>query len=121
MTWSPSQPRKVTECIPQDTRGPKRLWDKPAGWVLRVRGADGGTRPMEFCCPVHGRFTVEVERGEDPDAVACPVEVMLSDDVDCGVCGGPNCHCTDISCGEPSPWSPSSGPALWHSAGEVMS
>lgn len=107
MTWSPSEPKKVTECIPQDTRGPKRLWDAPAGWVLRTRGAMGGTRPMEFLCPVHGRFVVDVPRGYDPDVEPCPSGVELELDV---------AH----QCGLSSPWSPSTF-GIWASSGEVMS
>lgn len=114
MTWSPSEPKKVTACQPLDTRGPKRLWDAPSGWVMRTRGADGGTRPMEFCCPVHGRFEVDVPRGEDPDAVACGREDVVSLET------YPPQQVME-RCGLSSPWSPSSAPAIWPSAGEVTS
>lgn len=124
MTWSTTPTRKHIECIPLDTRGPKRLWDAPAGWVLRTRGADGGTRPLEFLCPVHGRFTVEVPRGEDPDAVACAAIVLdyarterrrnaegfIEDHV----------YRPSVPCGLSSPWSPS-GFGIWASSGEVKS
>lgn len=108
MTWSPSEPKRVTACTPLDSRGPKRLWSTGPGWVKRDRPAAGGTRPLEFCCPVHGRFTVDVPRGEDPDAVACPTP-----DLDWPVAGGGYLSC-DLS----SPWSPSTF-GLWKSAGEV--
>lgn len=120
MTWSPVPTRKHIECTPFDTRGPKRLWDAPAGVVQRARGDVGRLVAHDYLCPVHGRFEVQVPSNDVPDAVACPVEIVLDDDGNCTACGGPNCACTDLACGERAPWSPGVV-NVWKSSGEVAS
>lgn len=107
MTWSPTPTRRFTECIPGDTRGPKRLWDAPAGVVSRERGDVGRLVAHDYLCPVHGRFEVQVPSSDVPDEVLCAVhdehETMWG------------------ACGRTSPWSPGTAPAIWPSSGEVMS
>lgn len=49
---------------------------------------------LEFCCPVHGRFELTVERATDPDAAPCPA---LDEDLYDWKQGGP-------LCGISSPW-----------------
>ena len=117
MTWDIAKPtRQVTECTPTDTRGPKRLWDAPAGLVRRDRGDVGRIVRHDYLCPVHGRFEVEVASNDVPDYMACPFDV------------GPPEHAIDFveddrvvpSCGELALWSPSTF-GIWQSAGEVSS
>lgn len=101
MTWSPTPTRKHIECTPFDTRGPKRLWDAPAGVVHRARGDVGRLVKHDYLCPVHGRFELEVPSNDVPDEV---------------ICGS---H-TGIFCGATSPWSPGTV-SVWKSSGEVTS
>jgi len=47
-------------------------------YKLTIRTAPGALIAAEYECPVHGRFAVDVPRGEDgdpPDTAACPVGV----------------------------------------------
>jgi hypothetical protein len=58
-------------------------------FTIRIRGAAGeGTVRHDFLCEACGRFEIDVPRAETPDVVPCP------------------------ACGAPSPWSPSSAPAV---------
>lgn len=66
-------------------------------WVLRERGDTGGLVRLEFCCPIHGRFEIDVPRSRSPDEVACPAVVEI------GHYATPVYH----HCAEMSPWSPS--------------
>lgn len=110
MTWDPRTPRLRTTCTPQDTRGPARLWNHPAGWVMRERGDVDGTVLHDYLCPVHGRFEMRVPRSAVPDEVACPVRGVE------GASWGPAER--EVYCGRTSPWSPGTV-AVWHSSGEV--
>jgi hypothetical protein len=124
MTWSPTPTRKHTEVTPLDTRGPKRLWDAPAGVVQRHRGDTGRLVKHDYLCPVHGRFEIEVPASDAPDEVLCPlwsdsspmamVERLLTSPADVVE------SVAAAVCGQPSPWSPSTF-GIWASAGEVMS
>src|SRR5262245_15914218 len=62
----------TTTVTPLDTKGPKRLWNAPAGFVVRERGDVDGLVTLEYMCPVHGRFEARVSRRDAPDEVACP-------------------------------------------------
>lgn len=46
---------------------------KPMGrtWGMRVSGDVDKLVPHEYCCPVHGRFTLRVKASEVPDEAAC--------------------------------------------------
>jgi hypothetical protein len=61
-----------------------------SGFTVRRRGDVGGMVATEYRCPVHGRFTLLVLRSDVPDAMACPTSAG-----------------EDATCGERSPWSPS--------------
>lgn len=116
MTWSPRSPKLHTTVTPQDTRGPARLWNHPAGWVMRERGDVDGTVLHDYMCPVHGRFEARVARSAVPDEVLCPgvyedanFPYETDDDLD---------EADSAICDLPSPWSPGSV-AVWKSSGEV--
>lgn len=57
--------------VPGDSSGSGTL--KPMGktWGMRVSGDVDKLVPHEYCCPVHGRFTVQVRASDVPDAVEC--------------------------------------------------
>ncbi len=102
-SWSMPGPNgSTTQVTPLSTRGPKRLWNAPAGFVVRERGDVDGLVTLEYLCPVHGRFEARVGRRETPDEIVCPR-------------GWPSDYC-----GRLSPWSPSTFSA-WRPAGEVKS
>lgn len=104
--------KRITTCIPLDTRGPKRLWDAGPGFVIRERGDIDGKVKHDYLCPVHGRFEADVPRRDVPDAVPCPHLL-------CGVDAGFDPFEVEVyHCGLSSPWSPSTI-ATWKSAGEV--
>lgn len=117
MTWSPREPRPVTTCTPLDTRGPKRLWNEPAGLVTRDRGDVGRLVRHDYRCPVHGVFEARVSSESVPDEMPCP----RSDPDDASAAEG--CELVNAGydpehCGLTSPWSPSVA-AIWPSSGEV--
>lgn len=70
--------RPSTWFVPGRTAGPSEVYERK-GYVLRVRGDTAAAReragieerriPREFWCPVHGRFTLEVD--ELTGEVAC--------------------------------------------------
>jgi hypothetical protein len=75
-------------------------------FIIKVRG--GGKITHDYLCEEHGRFEAVVDSADAPDVVPCPVTVAsaafrLSDGVRVD---GP------LKCGKPSPWSPSSAPAV---------
>lgn len=108
-SWRPSAtPDQVQTVTPLDTRGPARLWNAPAGYVVRQRGAVGSYATNVYVCPVHGAF----EARSDADAVACPTKVG-----EIWLTALPPIYRTE-HCGIPSPWSPSPV-AVWQSAGMV--
>lgn len=107
-SWSDAPNGMVTQVIPTDTRGPKRLWNAPAGYTTRHRGAPIA-RAM-YMCPVHGAF----EDAAGADRAECPAATeSVATNVDTG-------ESVRMSCGLPSPWSPSAF-AVWASSGEVKS
>lgn len=119
MTWSGNPAKQVTTCTPLDTRGPKRLWDAPAGCVSRARGDVGRLVKHDYVCPVHGRFELEVPSGDVPDVVPCPTE----QDVDLVNCSAAEAYeaINQLGvCGLASPWSPGAV-NIWASSGEVTS
>lgn len=139
MTWSPTPTRKHIECTPFDTRGPKRLWDAPAGVVHRARGDVGRMVKHDYLCPVHGRFELEVPSNDVPDGVACPTpieSVVPADaeqilrglyepaDIDAALLVDPDAIAKiwkgTGACGLVSPWSPGTV-SVWKSSGEVTS
>lgn len=135
MTWSPAPTRKHIECTPFDTRGPKRLWDAPAGVVQRARGDVGRLVAHDYLCPVHGRFEVQVPSSDVPDEVACESTApRYAGQMACCEClrlHEPNqgiIRCADCGqdvdtalwCGASSPWSPGVV-NVWKSSGEVTS
>lgn len=65
-------------------------------WVLKERGDTGGTVRLEYRCPVHGLFAIDVPRAFSPDTARC-----ISRD---GVPAG-------MSCNELSNWVPTVGAA----------
>lgn len=112
--WSTPAPNGLSATlVPLDTKGPKRLWSAPAGYVTRHRGV--ATVKNTYVCPVHGAF----EAQSDEASVACP----LDDLHDAGAAEGcelVNCGYDPPLCGLDSPWSPSPF-SVWASAGEVKS
>lgn len=115
-SWSPL-PGTVQTITPLDTKGPARLWNAPAGFVVRERGAVGAVSTNVYECPVHGQF----EARSDADEVVCPVALSFAESVDRTE------HAVDFRwasrpdhCGRPSPWRPSRF-NVWQSAGEVKS
>lgn len=67
-------------------------------WILKERGDTTGTVRLEYLCPMHGRFELDVPRGESSDSAPCPEQVCRwgeSEDW--------------FACGEHSPWSPTIG------------
>lgn len=102
-SWQTPSPRPnmTTTVTPFDTKGPKRLWSAPAGWVLRTRGS---LLPRNtFVCPVHGAF----EARSDADVEVCPVECVVDNNI-----------ALRHACSRDSPWSPSPFSA-WQSSGMV--
>lgn len=96
--------RPATWFAPGGPSGPSETYQRK-GYVLRVRGDTAAVRerlgveerriPREFICPVHGRFTREVD--EQTDEMACGVRM------------GPSLvDGAEVYCGLTSPWSPSS-------------
>jgi hypothetical protein len=114
MTWSPKPPQLHTTCTPQDTRGPARLWNHPAGWVMRERGDTDGTVLHDYLCPVHGRFEARVARNAVPDVTPCEHRLTVMD----SIVEYERIDQAGSICGLPSPWSPGSV-AVWKSSGEV--
>lgn len=117
-SWSPL-PGTVQTITPLDTKGPARLWNAPAGFVVRERGAVGAVSTNVYECPVHGQF----EARSDADEVVCPVAldepepgaaIVLDDDEWDRRCSDP------MVCGRTAPWRPSRF-SVWQSAGEVKS
>jgi hypothetical protein len=109
VTWDITTPtRRYTESTSLDTRGPKRLWDAPAGRVTRERGAVGRLVQHDYLCPVHGRFEASVPSSDVPDTLMCPV--LLTEP-------GFAIH---EPCSRSSPWSPSTF-GIWPSSGETAS
>ena len=105
-SWLDTSARDMqTEVIPLDRRGPKRLWDAPAGYVTRHRGVS--TVKNTYVCPVHGAF----EARSDEASVRCPKVLTVRD-----AFAPP----TPAPCGLASPWSPSPF-SVWASSGEVKS
>lgn len=92
------------EVIPLDTRGPKRLWTAPAGYVSRHRGAT--VVKNTYVCPVHGAF----EASGDAESARCVRMVQQP--------WWPDGQRSE--CGVSSPWSPSPF-SVWASSGEVKS
>jgi hypothetical protein len=112
--WGLSRKDMTSTLTPLDTRGPKRLWNAPAGWVMKRSGAVDEPVALEYLCPVHGRFTARVSKDDTPDEMPCPVRLSKIDSLalyeTLSQAGG--------LCGLTSPWSPS-GFAAWKSSGEV--
>lgn len=106
------KPTLVTTVTPLDTKGPARLWNAPAGFVVRERGAIGAVSTNVYECPVHGQFEARC----DGDSAACPTletEWIAMEDI--GV------RPAEVRiCGRTSPWVPSRF-SVWASAGEVKS
>lgn len=118
-SWNPTgRPEVVSTVTPLDTRGPARLWNAPAGYVVRERGDVDGKVTLEYLCPVHGRFEARVSRRESPDEMPCPV--MRERAFDFISAGGPIRFIGDAVCELSSSWSPSKF-AAWQSPGEVKS
>lgn len=118
-SWNPTgRPEVVSTVTPLDTRGPARLWNAPAGYVVRERGDVDGLVTLEYLCPVHGRFEARVSRRESPDAMPCPA--ICERTWDSPVDGGFVRFIGDAACELSSPWSPSKF-AAWQSPGEVKS
>lgn len=68
-------------------------------WKLTVRGSSDRPIAAEYLCPVHGRFTLDVDRdanGDPPAEQACPVQMP---DRDWGISDPPV-----IECGATSPY-----------------
>lgn len=105
--WNPRDSMR-SEVIPLDTKGPKRLWGAPAGYVTRRRGTPTVTNV--YVCPVHGAF----EAKSDAASVACRTVVGSL----CLTSLPP--QYVDETCGLASPWSPSPFSA-WQSSGMVRS
>lgn len=119
-SWSSAPNGMVTQVIPQDTRGPKRLWNAGKGYVTRHRGAP--VARATYVCPVHGAF----EARAGTDSVACPTTSRCSleqlqwfDAMPDGA-GAIVRQEVRVVCGLTSPWSPSTF-AAWASSGEVKS
>jgi len=69
-------------------------------YKLTLRTAPGALIAAEYECPMHGRFAIDVPRGEDGDP---PAEVPCS--VLSRGCGRPCGGCSERNpCGEPSPF-----------------
>lgn len=132
MTWDPKPPRIHATCTPQDTRGPKRLWDAPAGFVVRERGDVDGLVTHDYLCPVHGRFERKVPRSWVPDELPCPLDswsIAGRDEEYADLaaaeeaCSGFGIDLSEVrfetqSCAATSPWSPGAV-ACRKSSGEV--
>lgn len=71
---------------------------KPMGrtWGMRVSGDVDKLVPHEYCCPVHGRFTLRVKASEVPDEAACTYDESVE--------WGGGCTGCDHRCGLTSPW-----------------
>lgn len=116
--WSAPGPNGMTTTVtPRDTRGPARLWNAPAGYVVRERGDIDGQVTLEYMCPVHGRFEARVSRAESPDALQCPSSAS-DEETDLNVQLITQGVEVEDACGLASPWSPSTFNA-WPSAGET--
>lgn len=89
--------------VPGESPGSGTL--KPMGktWGMRVSGDVDKLVPHEYCCPVHGRFVVEVKASEVPDAQRCSAVTLV------GMAAG---FGTELPrqqrCGLTSPWAGSS-------------
>jgi hypothetical protein len=71
-------------------------------FIVKTRGDSSRLIEHEYLCDQHGRFSQLVPQADAPDSVPCPVEV------DCDHQGTSHA----CVCGLPSPWSPSSAPAV---------
>lgn len=71
---------------------------KPMGrtWGMRVSGDVDKLVPHEYCCPVHGRFTLRVKASEVPDEAFCAEEEESPWNA-----GDPR---ENNACGRASPW-----------------
>lgn len=116
----------ATWFVPGGPSGPSTV-EQRKGYVVRSRGDTAALRqrlgveprriPREFVCPVHGRFTREVD--ETVDEVSCDAD----EDFDfTGMSAAEACEVSNQlnTCGLTSPWSPSSV-GQGKSSGEVMS
>jgi hypothetical protein len=112
--WGLSRKDMTSTLTPLDKRGPKRLWNAPAGWVMKRSGAVDEPVALEYLCPVHGRFTARVSKDDTPDEMPCPSRLTTLEAVALYEAASQGDH----ACGLTSPWSPS-GFAAWKSSGEV--
>ena len=106
-------PRVSTWFMPGGPKGTSDVEER-RGYRVRTRGDTAAARerlgveprriPREFVCPVHGRFTLEVD--EQTDEVACPCEADL-DLSGCSVAEGVEISNCVGRCGRTAPWSPS--------------
>lgn len=80
-------------------------------WILKERGDTTGTVRLEYLCPVHGRFELDVPRGESPDEAPCPRRLTfdrpVTRSVDFSALSLPETR--SLPCAETSPWSPTIG------------
>ena len=98
--WSAPAPNGLSATlVPLDTKGPKRLWSAPAGYVTRHRGV--ATVKNTYVCPVHGAFEAQSD-----EASAMCLEIEHGN--------------LDSLCRLAAPWSPSPF-SVWASSGEVKS
>lgn len=110
--------RPATWFMPHRNAGPSETYQRK-GYVLRVSGDTAALRerlgveerriPREFCCPVHGRFTREVD-GQTEEVACAVVDRCLC--LESGEARGQTCPVHDLGrrpayCGLTSPWSPS--------------
>ena len=81
---------------------------KPMGrtWGMRVSGDVDKLVPHEYCCPVHGRFTLRVKASDVPDEVFCAmsVEPALRDVPNMALVSTPAGPRAIHVCGLTSPW-----------------
>lgn len=89
--------------VPGDSSSSSSL--KPMGktWGMRVSGDVDKMVPHEYCCPVHGRFTLRVKASEVPDEAFCTATTLV------GVAAGFGTVAPrEQRCGLTSPWAGSS-------------